>query len=123
MGKWLGGLIGTVLAGVLIYYLTTGMPGMPARGEHSDPTLPTPVSSPAPSAQHMSAPEPNTDRGHGDYKDVEVAGLDECLKVCLAETRCLAVSFNTASNQCWMKDSVPTRTTRPGFTSSVKYTE
>jgi hypothetical protein len=110
MGKWLGGLIATILAGVAIYYLTTGLPDVHLPWKHYP-------------AARMSSPEPATDRGHGDLRDVQVSGFDECLTACLAEARCQAVSFNTASNQCWMKDSVPTRSVRPGFTSSVKYTE
>ena len=132
MGKAIGGVLGAILTGVAIWWLTQGVnqnivnrpqqhvdqPEQPAGRESHAPI----AESPKPHAR-MSSPEVDTDREHGDYKDVAVKDLDECLAVCLAEDRCQAVSFNRASNQCWMKDSVPVRSARPGFTASVKFSE
>ena len=77
---------------------------------------------PAGSRWEMSAFEVGIDRFGGiDYNNGSPArSLQECSDTCLADTRCMSFSFNTQSNQCWLKGDVPLRIENRIFTSAVK---
>ena len=61
--------------------------------------------------------EYDTDRQGGDYKNMDVAGLEECMDACVNDQNCAAFTFvrknkqppnyNNASPKCWLKKSVP----------------
>lgn len=76
---------------------------------------------PAPPQHRMSALEDSTDRYGGvDYSNFTTAGPQACSDSCLADSRCMAFSFNVSANQCWLKGDVPLRVENSGFVSGVK---
>lgn len=107
MGKWVATVAASVLSGVLIWWLT----------QNRSDALPAPQPK---AAVRMSPNEVGIDRFGSDYKDFKASTVDACREACLKDPDCQAISFNQAAGQCWLKNSVPLRTEKPGFVSAVK---
>jgi hypothetical protein len=56
----------------------------------------------------------------GDYHSVYLRSLDECRNVCRGDRRCLAYTFNSRSNMCYLKDRVGSYTPRAETSSGEK---
>ena len=61
------------------------------------------------------------DRFGNDYNGgPQMQDLQQCEASCLADERCQALSFNTTSNQCWLKSAPGLRQPNSKFISAVK---
>jgi hypothetical protein len=47
------------------------------------------------------------DREGGDFQSIRTSSLGECQAACLRDPRCLAYSFSSLQERCWLKDRVP----------------
>jgi hypothetical protein len=75
---------------------------------------------PEPKPPVMSVLEYDTNRAGSDLKKIAVADIDDCLKRCITNEQCRAISFLEASKTCWLKGEVPSPGKLQGFTSAVK---
>jgi hypothetical protein len=80
---------------------------------------PDPVEPPSISAK-MSVLEYDTNRAGSDITKFAVADIDDCLKRCITNEQCRAISFHEASKTCWLKGEAPSPAQLQGFTSAVK---
>jgi hypothetical protein len=114
---WIGWLVLLGLVAWQLYLGTTiqelGIPGLLTVKFHDAPPPPPPPA-------RMSATEEGFDRWGSDYKDFVASDVEECLRECIADARCKAISFNRDSRQCWMKNSHALRQDNRGFISAVK---
>ena len=115
MKKAIGGILATVVAGVLTWWIIETI----KNGENGGPSSSVVVPPPPPPV-HMAEQEPNINRDGGDYKDFVAGDINECLVACENDSDCKAITFNKSSRQCWMKSSVPLRSDNPNYISSVK---
>ena len=127
MKQWIGGLFATVIGGVLIYWLTTGISHTQkdpstGGGTHS-------VTPPPPLRARMSELEIRTNLQGGDISNFDKPQLNtagECSELCLRNDACKAMTFvehpGGNGGVCWLKDTVPGRSVNPTMTSAVKIT-
>jgi len=79
-----------------------------------------------PAAPYMSELEINTNRQGGDIVNIdkpEVNTAGDCSVLCLQNVQCMAMTFvshPTGGGICWLKDSLPSPSHRPGMTSAAK---
>jgi PAN domain len=68
----------------------------------------------------MSKLELNTNRAGSDITSFAVANIEECLRQCMDDEKCKAISFQDKSGRCWLKGEAPARAQLVGYTSAVK---
>lgn len=68
----------------------------------------------------MREDDPNTDRRGGDYGNDFKTTLTDCENWCVHDAKCIAISYNTSSRQCWPKSAPSSRNSANGFVSAVK---
>ena len=122
MKDWVKGLLAAIIAGVAIYWLTVGWksPDQPTRSSNPTTTTvdhPTEAPSLVPS---MARLEDNTNRNDSDYSWFESDSADSCATACLRENRCKAMTFNTQTRMCYLKEDTPPPSNYHGQISSVK---
>ena len=113
MGKWLAGILATVIAGVAIWWLTEGTRNPP---RPSPPERGTPV--------HLTE-EFDTDRPGSDYLELPNITDEQCKSECLADARCRAYTYdhNPSSpfyRHCFLKNPAPGPSRKVGDISGLK---
>ena len=65
--------------------------------------------------------KPGIDYEGGDYDDRRNVTLDECYSLCANDSRCVAFSYSSDLDWCWMKSSLSPPRSDPDIVSGVKY--
>lgn len=116
MIKWIVGVLGTVVAGLLLAYSTNllGLKGgsSPAPSGHST----------APAKVVMGALEIGTNRqGHDFDAYGKPAGNEQlCAEMCRADASCDAMTYVKSTGRCWLKNGVPPATADSDMVSAIK---
>lgn len=124
MGKWILGILGTVIAGILLQLSTNflGLKGSePTRNGNGsyEPSEPTP---PPPKKTVMGQLEIGTNRQGYDFDAFgKPAGNAElCAEMCRADSACDAMTYVKSTGICWLKNGVPAASAHADMISAVK---
>jgi hypothetical protein len=112
MWKWVAGIVGTVIAGVLLQ-LSTDFLGI----RHKDSTT-VPVD-----RQVVMGPlELGTNRQGNDFDAYgkAAANAELCAEMCRSDTSCDAMTYVKSTGLCWLKSGIPAPTPNPDMVSSIK---
>jgi hypothetical protein len=125
MKQWIGGLVATVIGGVLIYWMTQGFPQLihdektGSRGAVSTPPPPRPARM---GELQWQTNLQGRDTENIDKSEVNTAGA--CSEMCLRNNGCKAMTFvqhpTGSGGICWLKDTVPPASHNAEMTSAVK---
>ena len=112
MKQWIGGLLATVIGGILLYLFSNGIPAW-LKG--------------APPTPQMGELEIRTNLDGGDIANFDKPTFNtagECSNLCQSNNQCKAMTFvehpGDKGGVCWLKDKVPARSASPNMTSAVK---
>jgi len=111
MKNWLAGIAATVIASLVVWWVTKGA------GHHHTPP---PVSA------YMGELLWNTNLQGSDISNLDNSSITTagaCSDACLQNTHCVAMTFvphPTGGGVCWLKDKVPPSTPRPAYASAIK---
>jgi hypothetical protein len=121
MGKWIAGILATVIGGLLLAYsqnLIFPKHDDSGEGGHAqkkiiDETPPKVV---------MSALEYGVNRQGNDFDAFgKSAGNEQlCAEMCRTDAKCDAVTYVKSTHICWMKSGVPAATADADMVSAVK---
>ena len=125
MKKWILGILGTVIAGVLLQ-LSTNFLDLSDKGRSlgasgsSAQTEPPP--SPKKSVTVMGPLEIGTNRQGNDFDAFgkPAANAELCAEMCRADSACDAMTFVKSTGLCWLKNGVPAGSADADMTSSIK---
>jgi len=137
MQKRVIALVLTIVGGVAVYWLTTGVQNNRQREDEqrrqaeviqqrqikeqqADAARRAKELEDKAKAARMSQVEMDANRDGSDYKDFVATSIEECLNACAQESQCKAITFTKSSRQCWMKSSVPLRSDNIRYISAVK---
>jgi len=117
MGKWIAGILGTVIAGLLLAYSQNWL------FPHKD--VPAPkniIEEPSSSQVVMSPLEYGVNRQGNDFDAFgKPAGNEQlCAELCRTDSKCDAVTYVKSTHLCWPKKGVPAATADADMVSSVK---
>jgi hypothetical protein len=127
MKQWIGGLLATVIGGVLIYWMTVGFPEWfhPGSPKTTIPqqSFPPPRAKPA----RMGELQLQTNLQGGDIENIDKQAVNTagaCSELCLRNNGCKAMTFvqhpTGSGGICWLKDTVPAASRNPAMTSAIK---
>ena len=125
MLKWIGGVLGTVVAGLLLAY-ATNMFGLGEKPNGAATTIgggaDAPPLPPAPKRVVMGPLEIGTNRQGYDFDaNGRPAGNAElCADMCRADASCDAMTYVKSTGICWMKNGVPAASADADMVSAVK---
>ena len=126
MGKWIAGILGTVIAGLLLAYsLDAFGPKKPDDGgggsqvtNMTTPPPPPPDDGPV----VMGALEEGINRQGSDFSAIEkpAANAPLCAEMCRVDSDCDSMTYVKSTGMCWMKSGVPAATANADMVSAVK---
>jgi len=119
MKNWAKGLLATIIAGVAVYWLTTGLKSHDTRVPPTNPTTAS-VDYPPQPQPRMSPLERDTNRNDSDYGSFETGSPESCSTSCLTDKNCKAMTYNTQTRICYLKNDTPPPTFFQGVVSAVK---
>lgn len=128
MGKWIAGILGTVIAGLLLAYSQSWL-GMnpkpddrPINAARNDTGNNQTHTSTEDSTVVMSPLEYGINRQGNDFDAFgKPAGNEQlCAELCRTDSKCDAVTYVKSTHLCWLKKGVPAATADADMVSSVK---
>ena len=130
MGKWILGIFGTVIAGLLLAY-STDMLGLGDKGGAGEgatiggtvPPDPDPDKDPSKDEPIVMGPlEIGTNRQGNDFDAFgKPAGNAElCAEMCRADSNCDAMTYVKSTGICWLKNGVPAASADEDMVSAKK---
>ena len=126
MGKWIFGIIGTVIAGLLLAYATNVL-NLDGRGGDKTAGASIPTSDPPPTPPKkgkvvMSALEPGINRQGQDFDDIGriAENAPVCAQMCLDDDSCDSMTYVVSTRRCWLKSGAPATSPNPDMTSAIK---
>ena len=124
MGKWITGILGTVIGGVLLAYAMNWIGPKPDPVPRPDPVVNDmkPPPPPPEGPPVMGALEDGINRQGNDLSAIEKPATNAplCAEMCRTEEKCDAVTYVKSTGMCWMKSGVPTASSNADMISAVK---
>ncbi len=125
MGKWIAGILGTVIAGLLLAYSLDAFG--PTKRQSSDANAGGIVPPPPPPKDEevivvMGALEERINRQGNDFSAIEkpAANAPLCAEMCRTDAKCDSMTYVKSTGMCWTKTGVPAATANADMVSSVK---
>lgn len=122
MGKWIAGILATVIGGLLLAYSQNLIfpkhdegGGGGGQAQKSIPQVPQ-------AKVVMSSLEYGINRQGNDFDAFGKAAGNEqlCAEMCRTDEKCDSVTYVKSTHLCWMKSGVPAATADPDMVSAVK---
>ena len=125
MGKWIAGILGTVIAGVLLAYAMNWIGPKPDPAPRPEPVINEMKPPPPPDENKpvvMGALEIGVNRAGSDLSAIEksAGNAELCAEMCRVNSDCDSMTYVKSTGMCWMKRGVPAASPHPDMVSAVK---
>ena len=121
MGKWIAGILATVIGGLLLAYSQNLIFPKPQHDEGGGGQAQNNIIEEPPQVV-MSPLEYGVNRQGNDFDAFgKPAGNEQlCAEMCRTDSKCDSVTYVKSTHVCWMKKGVPAATANADMVSSVK---